>query len=522
MSSAVPEIEAPPPAPATAPATAPAPRSSRARAPLLLPLALLVGIAARVAGVDRPLDHRLPAAWREADYTQIARNFYREDMRLLYPRIDWRGDTPGYVEMELPILPWTAAALYRRLGYHEEILRLLSALAAVASLLLFARLARGALAPAGALVAVAAFALNPLLIQLATAMQPESLTLLLSLAAVALIWKWEAAPRGRTLVAAAAALALAGLAKAPALYLGLVLAWAVVRRRGLAALADPRVIGAALVAVLPPVAWYAWAHRFFTLHGNSLGVSNESHFIGLDLLAPPSFLLGNLKWETLAVFTPAGWLLALAGLRARSGRSGQALLWYGATWALYVVIARTSGDDWARYYHSASVPPACLLMGAGYSALRQARAPRRRAGLAAALTLVSLATATGILIRHRDSNQDLRAMRECALELARQVPPGGSIVVNGGPMRDERGHPIAHNASMAFAWMDRRGFNYATEELGPETLERIAARGGRWWLVNRRELERTGLGPLAARRYRLVAECAGGYSLYDLDPEGSR
>lgn len=52
-------------------------------------------------------------------------------------------------------------------------------------------------------------------------------------------------------------------------------------------------------------------------------------------------------------------------------------------------------------------------------------------------------------------------------------------------------------------------------------LERIAARGGRYWFVNRRELERTGLAPLAARRYRLVAECEGGYALYDLTPEGS-
>lgn len=95
-------------------------------------------------------------------------------------------------------------------------------------------------------------------------------------------------------------------------------------------------------------------------------------------------------------------------------------------------------------------------MGAGFAAMRQSRT-RWLGGLAAAVTLVSLAGATGILIRHRDTNQDLRQMRECALELARQVPPGGSIVVNGGPLRDEHGHPIAHNASMVFAWMDTEG-----------------------------------------------------------------
>ena len=35
--------------------------------------------------------------WRECDVGAIARNFYIEDMNILYPRIDWRGDGPGYV-----------------------------------------------------------------------------------------------------------------------------------------------------------------------------------------------------------------------------------------------------------------------------------------------------------------------------------------------------------------------------------------------------------------------------------------
>src|SRR5262249_31540905 len=39
-------------------------------------LVLLIGAAARLAYVARPMDDRTLAPWREADYVQIARNFY--------------------------------------------------------------------------------------------------------------------------------------------------------------------------------------------------------------------------------------------------------------------------------------------------------------------------------------------------------------------------------------------------------------------------------------------------------------
>jgi len=103
---------------------------------------LLAGAALRLAFVARPLDHRLRAPWRQADSFQIARNFAREDGCFLHPRIDWRGDTPGLVEMEAPILPWIGGMLFRVFGVHAEILRALSCLAELLSLLLFAGLAR--------------------------------------------------------------------------------------------------------------------------------------------------------------------------------------------------------------------------------------------------------------------------------------------------------------------------------------------------------------------------------------------
>jgi len=63
----------------------------------------LLGAGIRALDVWRPIDGSINPPWREADIASIARNYYREDMNLFSPRIDWRGDGPGYVEMEFPI-----------------------------------------------------------------------------------------------------------------------------------------------------------------------------------------------------------------------------------------------------------------------------------------------------------------------------------------------------------------------------------------------------------------------------------
>src|SRR5438128_2010968 len=54
--------------------------------------------------------------WRQADTQAIARNLAFEEFDPLRPRIDWRGDGPGYVETELQLYPAIVAAAMRVTG----------------------------------------------------------------------------------------------------------------------------------------------------------------------------------------------------------------------------------------------------------------------------------------------------------------------------------------------------------------------------------------------------------------------
>ena len=487
---------------------------------------VLAGAALRLAYVNRPLDHRMRAPWRQSDYTQLARNYWREDANLFHPRIDWRRDGPGLVEMEFPLIPWTAGMLYRLLGYHEAFLRGLSAILEIGSLLLFVGLARRLLPEPGALAAVAFYAVNPLLVNLSSAMQPEPLMLFLSVLAVVLIAQWDRAGSAATLLLAAAATGGAILAKAPAAYLGLVFAFVIVRRLGLAALKQVRVWVAAVIAIAPPAIWYLWARRFWILYGNSLGLSNQYPFLGLDMLQHPLWILGLLKWQTLGVLMPLGWVLLLAACRAPRQATALPGVWLASVWILLIVSARSTSGDWAFYYHSIAVAPACLLMGAGMVALwnrdsaqvlglAPGRLRRRVGAVLTAGTIVLLAAATVVAIRARDGREDLRAMRACGLRFVRLIPPDGRIVVRGGHLRSPGGYLVAHDRPMLFAWLDRKGFAYVQDDLSVQMLVGIAARGGRYWIAEANELQ----GPLrkqVAERFRLLAACDPGYYLYDL------
>jgi 4-amino-4-deoxy-L-arabinose transferase-like glycosyltransferase len=512
-----------------------APRDIRRSTGRAMVVIALVGAALRLAYVNRPFDHRTLASWRESDYTQLARNYWREDPNLFHPRIDWRRDGPGLVEMEFPLLPWTAGMLYRLVGYHEAILRALSATLEIASLLLFAGLARRLLPEPGALAALAFYAFNPLLVYLSTAMQPEPLMLFFSLLAVALIARWDRTGSTPALLLAAAALGGAILAKAPAACLGVVFAFVILRRSGLAALKDARVWVAAALALAAPAAWYLWAGRFWLLYGNSLGLSNQSPFLGLDMLQDPKWVLRLVKVETLRVLMPLGWILLLAARRAPRTTTALPFAWLGSVGMMFIVSARTTSEAWAFYYHCLAVAPACLLMGAGVAALRDTGAARvlglapghrrRRVGTALAVgTIILLAATTGRLIwvRDHDRIEDLRAMRACGLRFVRQIPMGGRIVVRGGTMYGRYGEPVAHDRSMLFAWLDRKGFTYGDQELSIPVLTSVAASGGRYWIAEADELQ----GPLrqeVAARFRLLDRSNAGYYLYDLQatPEGS-
>ncbi len=479
---------------------------------------LVAGSALRLVGVWIPLDHRSAAPWREADYAQIARNYARGEGSLLSPRVDWRGDSSGATEMELPVLPFLGGWLQKAIGGDERWMRALSALASVASLLLFALLARSELEPLGAWIATALFAANPIAVSVANSLQPESLLVACLVGAFGLLARWQRTDRDRHLWLASAALALAILVKATAAHLGLVFAWAVWRRYGTGLLARPAVWLAGATSLLPPLAWYTLARGNYLETGLSLGVSNEAHWlVWANFTGSWAWTVALARIELIHVLAGAGPLLLLVGALGRERPPARSILvWYVSALGFLVMIANTAADDWARYYHLIAVPSASLLMGAGAGSL----IGRHRIGQVVALVslaacLVVTASSLRTLEWRRFERGLLAGEFTCTTEAAAHVPADALIVLEGGPARDGLGREVAYHRSMAFWWMDRRGFAYPLGDLTPEGLERLRARGADFWWSRAVELERSpGLRGWVPP-YPEVTSC-GPWRLFDL------
>ncbi len=339
----------------------------------VLMLLFVVGAGVRAIDLWRPVDGTVREAWRESDTAGIARNYYREGMNLFYPRIDWRGDGPGYVEMEFPIFPWSIAAAYKVFGYHEVIGRIISYVLSLLTIAVFFRLATYLLPPIGALTASGFFVLSPLVVRISNAMQPEALMFFCYVAATYAFLKWLDEDSWKYFALALAATALAILAKATAAHLGFVFIGLLLWKRGFVALRDKRVWMFAVAALLPGALWYFRARGFWVTYGNSLGMSNEAHVIGWDFFTNRGHLLGLTVSELFHVWMPTGLIVGAFALATRFSTDAVrvALLWLVGIALYYLIFIRTTSASWAVYYHVVAVPPAALLIGATAAALTE-------------------------------------------------------------------------------------------------------------------------------------------------------
>ncbi len=121
---------------------------------------VLVALGLRLHGVHDPLlDH---PGWRQGDTAAIARNFARLRFDVMYPQTLYNGPPPNYVELELQIVPFLAAALYKLFGVHEVFGRLLSIALSLGTVVVLAYFGRWLFAGAFAgLVAAFFYAVFP-------------------------------------------------------------------------------------------------------------------------------------------------------------------------------------------------------------------------------------------------------------------------------------------------------------------------------------------------------------------------
>ncbi|HEY0461647.1 MAG TPA: hypothetical protein VGC97_21090, partial [Pyrinomonadaceae bacterium] len=281
-----------------------------------------------------------------------------------------------------------------------------------------------------------------------------------------------------------------------------------------------------LISLLPAFLWYAHARSLWKNYGNSLGVSNEYHWVGADFFTNSYFIKGILFSEFSVVWVYFGLVVGafavLKGFREKSVR--HSLLWLSSAFVMYIIAARTTADDWASYYHIFSIPPAALLFGTGAGKCFEAfgslfnfhsdfpLAEKLKKVLLVLVAGGSIIGAFALEARQIRVNLLQNRVRDESFACARELKPAlvedGLILVSGSHCVDPDGYMVAYNASFMFYWLDRKGFNICTEEQSVEKVREFAAQGAKYFVAQKSILrQKTGFEAELKRAFPLTAEC---------------
>ncbi|HMF27145.1 MAG TPA: glycosyltransferase family 39 protein, partial [Candidatus Cybelea sp.] len=358
---------------------------------------LLIGIALRLHGIHNPmLDH---PGWRQGDTAAIARNFVRLRFDIMYPQTMYNGPPPNYVELELQIVPFLAALLYKLFGIHPIFGRLITlsfSVATVATLAYFARWLFGS--TLAGLTAAFFYAVFPGSVYYGRTFMPDgamAFFLTAALYAAAVYLTGDARRPRLWLILATVLLTLAYLAKPVSLLAVIpIIAMAVERAR---AKRDLPLLPAAVLVVAPlailafydrRIASYAewhWASGITRLHVfPALRASLSSAGAFVAKLESFRIVLGMLRDTMLGRVSFAVAVVGFVALPWIGARTKALLWWWLAGGLLYAYLVVTV--ERVDYYLFPLLPLAALVIGGLFaqfaSSLRRAdMAPPSRIAL---------------------------------------------------------------------------------------------------------------------------------------------
>jgi hypothetical protein len=405
-------------------------------------------LALRLHGLHNPiLDH---PGWRQGDTASIAKNFATLQFNPLYPQTNYNGPPPNYVELELQIVPFLAAAAYKLVGIHEVIGRLISigfSLGTIAVLYFFGRWLFVS-EVAGMLTALL-FAIMPGSFYYGRTFTPDTTMVFFLCAALYVIARMlvdEESWSGRRIAQAVTLLTLALLAK-PVALVALVPIAALTYRRAVAG-RTMRWGAVGLLFAIPLLVLYAydrnvsahaewhWASGITTKHVGPSLVASFGQLSALHLKL--RFFREVLAMLTVTMIGPAISALALLGFAVMPARTRSRTLLYswlaGGLAYTYIVVTVERVD----YYMYLLLPLAALSAAGMLVRLYEALACAN-AGANAGASAKYLLSALGLLLCAGVTYQNYTLVRPYyrynkevyrnAMALNARLPAGALIVM---------------------------------------------------------------------------------------------
>lgn len=301
-------------------------------------------------------------ATRQAQTATIARNFYRDGFNVLYPKVDWFGNAPGYLVLEFPLFNVLAASGYFLTGgVHEWVGRLLSILFFIGGCLFLYGIARKLFNEKIALWAMAVFGLSPLSIIFSRAYMPDFEMIFFSLGALYFLLKFYFSDKQSHHWLSALFLSLAFLVKLHSFYIVVPLFYLIWKKQKKRLFIDYKNWIYLIIAVMPAILWYMHAksvHSHFTpQEAYNYTLTN---WFNIKTLLRGDFYINIMQIYSGILLTPIGLTLFIAGLFIKT-KGKENLIWpwlFGSI--IFLIVFATHIED--PYYNLNFLPIASIII----------------------------------------------------------------------------------------------------------------------------------------------------------------
>lgn len=229
-------------------------------------------------------------SWRQSDTYSIAQNFIQFDMNPLRPQLNYDGAADNYAQLELQILPFLSALIFRLTGTMDPaVCRVLSLMFFLGSAVFLYLLMRDFVGAIPALFGYGVYLFLPLSLLLASSIQPEACALFFYCGGVYFLRRFQLTSRYGFLVGASAMTAVAIMEKTPVAFVGLLFLYVLLTVMGKSFYKNLWFYGCGVITLLPPILLIAYTSR-------------HSVFRFVDGIALKHILTG----EIFSLFTKAG------------------------------------------------------------------------------------------------------------------------------------------------------------------------------------------------------------------------
>lgn len=201
--------------------------------------------------------------WRQSDTYSIARNYVQFGMDFLRPQLNYDGVSENYAQLELQIMPFLSAIIFRVFGVTTPVIcRILSLLFFLSSALFLYFLMRDFAGSACALFGYGVYLFMPLSMLTASAIQPESCALFFYCGGVYFLRRYQNTHQNRFLVLASVMTAVAIMEKTPVIFVGLVFLYVLITVMGKRFYKNPWFYGCGAITLAPPALYLVYSSIF--------------------------------------------------------------------------------------------------------------------------------------------------------------------------------------------------------------------------------------------------------------------